>query len=456
MRIVDDEGGDLPERREGVLQFRGPSTMQGYYRNAAATEAVAKPGGWVDSGDRAFVADGEVFITGRVKDIVIRAGRNIYPHEAEEIAADVEGVRRGCVAAFGVRDERQGTEKLVVVVETRVDETLRRQSMTAAIQERLGELFGAPADDVVLVPPGSVPKTSSGKLRRSATKERYLEGKLLSGTDNRRFVLIQVAILEVLDRLWRAARGLGRWLYGIYAVLLSLAFARSLLVRGTCHSFPAARGTLRAVWGASLSFLERVPIQRRGTRASEEPSGALPSFSCRTTPAIWTLFRSSRDYPSASPSSLNGRPVVGLSLGLSFVDSDICSLTVSIPRRALRARRKSRPHFIKAALYSSLPKGPSLGPQASGRSSWELSSWLPRPVVPSCRSRLKGTRRWLRDGTWLPRRSDLQVVIDEPLHATSSSLSEVVRLRDEAAQVISRHVGEPRLDLVAAGLPVAE
>ena len=455
VRIVDDEGGVLPERREGVLQFRGPSTMQGYYRNAAATEAVAKPGGWVDSGDRAFVADGEVFITGRVKDVVIRAGRNIYPHEAEEIAADVEGVRRGCVAAFGVRDERQGTEKLVVVVETRVDETLRRQSMTAAIQERLGELFGAPADDLVLVPPGSVPKTSSGKLRRSATKERYLEGKLVGGTDNRRFVLIQVAILDVLDRLWRAARGFGRWVYGIYAVVLSLAIVVPFW-------FAALACPSRRLVGRLVQFGARAHLFLSGCRFSvvglahlknqAEPPVIFVSNHASYLDPLPIIAGLPLDFAFIVKREAGSWPIVGTfirRLGHLLIDRIDPKESVESAEEVAAAFHQGRSVVFFAE--GTFTRVTGLRPFKLG--AFKLAAETGRPIVPLA---LKGTRRWLRDGTWLPRRSDLQLIIDEPLHATSSSLPEVVRLRDEAAQVISRHVGEPRLDLVAAGLPVAE
>ncbi|MGH9817766.1 MAG: fatty acyl-AMP ligase, partial [Candidatus Acidiferrales bacterium] len=109
VRVVDADGADVPERVEGHLWFRGPSATQGYYRNADATKEILRGEGWVDSGDRAYIAEGEVYITGRVKDIIIKGGRNLYPHEVEEVASSVAGVRKGCVVAFGARDERNGT-----------------------------------------------------------------------------------------------------------------------------------------------------------------------------------------------------------------------------------------------------------------------------------------------------------------------------------------------------------
>ena len=127
IRVVNDAGAEVAERREGFLWFRGPSATAGYYQNKTATDALLPRGpsgqreefAWVNSGDRAYVADGELYVTGRVKDIIIKGGRNLYPHEVEDLAARVEGIRKGCIVAFGIKDQASGTEKMVVVAESR-------------------------------------------------------------------------------------------------------------------------------------------------------------------------------------------------------------------------------------------------------------------------------------------------------------------------------------------------
>src|SRR5260221_7058499 len=136
VRIVNDRDEDVAERVEGELWFRGPSATQGYYRNDAATDALFPQGtaeGWIDSGDRAYQAEGEMYITGRVKDIIILGGRNLYPHEIEDVVAQVPGVRKGCVAAFGAADPAKGTERLVVVAETRARDAAARARIAQAI-----------------------------------------------------------------------------------------------------------------------------------------------------------------------------------------------------------------------------------------------------------------------------------------------------------------------------------
>ncbi len=176
VKIVDAEGNPLPERREGRLFFRGPSGMVGYYRNLDATCAISCDG-WYDSGDLAYQAEGELYITGRSKDLIIKAGRNIYPHELEEIAGEVDGIRKGCVAAFGVTDPEHGTERIVVVAETRETSDSARTHLHARVLHELSHT-GHPPDELVLVPPQTIPKTPSGKLRRDATRRLYLAGEL--------------------------------------------------------------------------------------------------------------------------------------------------------------------------------------------------------------------------------------------------------------------------------------
>ena len=119
VRIVASDGQDAGERRQGRLWFRSPAATSGYYRNPAATREMMREAGWLDSGDLAYQADGELYITGRAKDVIIKAGRNLYPHEIEDVAGRVAGVRTGCVVAFGAPDVRSGTERLVVAAEVR-------------------------------------------------------------------------------------------------------------------------------------------------------------------------------------------------------------------------------------------------------------------------------------------------------------------------------------------------
>ena len=176
VRIVDDAGHEVGERHEGMLEFRGPSMTKGYFRNEAKTRELFHDG-WIKSGDRAYIAGGDIHITGRVKDIIIRAGRNTYPHEIEEGVSAIPGIRKGGVAAFGSPDPQNGTERLIVMAETKETNPEARAKLIAAAHEVVTAIAGSAADDIVLVPPRGVPKTSSGKVRRSSAKELYETGR---------------------------------------------------------------------------------------------------------------------------------------------------------------------------------------------------------------------------------------------------------------------------------------
>ena len=168
---------EVSERVEGRLEFKGPSATGGYFRNPEQTRRLFD-GEWLDSGDRAYVADGEVYLTGRVKDIIIRGGRNIYPHEVEDAVGAVPGARRGCIAVFGSPDPNTGTERLVVLAETRETGAVERNALRARIVEATVAVLGEPPDEVVLAPPHTVLKTSSGKIRRAACRELYETGRV--------------------------------------------------------------------------------------------------------------------------------------------------------------------------------------------------------------------------------------------------------------------------------------
>jgi fatty-acyl-CoA synthase len=175
IRVVDPETGAVRHDREvGELEIRGTSVTPGYYQRPDAS-ADAFHDGWLRTGDLAYLLDGEMVMCGRIKDVIIVGGRNVFPEDIERALADVEGVRAGNVIAFGV--DGAGKEGVVVVAESKADDphTLRR-----TVAARVREAIGLPAKDVVLVAPGSLPKTSSGKLQRSLCKLRYLGAELVT------------------------------------------------------------------------------------------------------------------------------------------------------------------------------------------------------------------------------------------------------------------------------------
>jgi fatty-acyl-CoA synthase len=174
VRICDrTRGNSMREREVGEIEIRGTSVTPGYYRRPDATAATLH-NGWLRTGDLGYLVDGELVVCGRIKDVIILGGRNVYPQDVERAVADVTGVRAGNVIAFGTEGKR-GRESLVVVAESKGDEL---EGIRAAVKSAVYDAVGIPPEDVVLVRPGSLPKTSSGKLQRGLCRERYLDAEL--------------------------------------------------------------------------------------------------------------------------------------------------------------------------------------------------------------------------------------------------------------------------------------
>lgn len=171
--VVDPETGKrLGEREIGEIITRGPSVCAGYYLEPELTKAAFKDG-WLHTGDLGYLVNGEVFICGRLKDMIIVRGRNFYPNDIEWVVSELPGVRRGNVVAFGV--DVNGEEQLVVAAEGFGSEA---DTLKTTIAQAVVESFSLTAHEVVIVPQGTLPRTSSGKPQRRKTKDLYLNGTL--------------------------------------------------------------------------------------------------------------------------------------------------------------------------------------------------------------------------------------------------------------------------------------
>jgi len=173
VRIRDQQGAWESDGSIGEICLRGPSACAGYL-SAGGRQPSVDADGWLSTGDLGFLDRGELFVTGRLKDLVIIGGRNFYPQDLESVAGEVPGLRPGRAVAFGVTDAQLATQALVVVAET-LDHATAGAAATA-LRRRLLERFGVTPQDIVLVPRGSLPLTTSGKLRRVQTRIEYERG----------------------------------------------------------------------------------------------------------------------------------------------------------------------------------------------------------------------------------------------------------------------------------------
>jgi 1-acyl-sn-glycerol-3-phosphate acyltransferase len=439
VRIVDEAGRELPPRRVGRLEFRGPSSTRGYYRNPAATARLIRDG-WLDSGDLAYLADGDVIITGRIKDMIIRGGRNLYPYELEVAVGGIPGVRRGCVAVFGVGVAGQGTEKLVVVAESRETDEVARQELIRRINALGVDLLGAPPDDVVLAPPHAVLKTSSGKIRRAATRDVYCgEGFGAGG----RAPWLQVLRLGATG-LWQGLRGTlrrgGGLLYGacawsVYGLLLPPALAGILLLPDAGMRWRFARTLARV-----CVRLCGIRLQVTGLEHLHPQAGIFVANHASYVDSIVLAAALPMPVSFVAKQELSTHAFAGpllRRLGVVFVERFDARQGVDDVRR-LAATAGERPLFFFAE--GTFTRQPGVRPFRLGAFQIAVQNRLAvTPVV------LAGTRELLRDESWLPRRAAVQITFCEPVAATGEGWQAALQLRDATRREILKHCNEPDL-----------
>jgi acyl-CoA synthetase (AMP-forming)/AMP-acid ligase II len=170
-RAVDAEGKPLPERHVGEMVVRSDSMLSGYYKRA---DLDPFRDGWYLTGDRGYIADGEVYIVGRSKDLIINAGKNVYPQDIEAIVNHVPGIHAGRAVVFGVPDEREGTELIAVVAEVETEDAESRKTITQSIRQAVAQGSTVTLNYVQLVDAKWLIKTSSGKIARAANRDKWL------------------------------------------------------------------------------------------------------------------------------------------------------------------------------------------------------------------------------------------------------------------------------------------
>jgi fatty-acyl-CoA synthase len=464
VRIVDGNGMEVPDRTEGFLWFRGPSATSGYYRNAKATEALlpqgptASDGGfpWVDSGDRAYRAEEEIYVTGRVKDIIIKGGRNLYPHEVEELATRAEGVRKGCVVAFGLSDEEGGTEKLVVVAETRERGEARRAAIAAKVTEMVLQGLGMPPDRVELIPPGSIPKTSSGKLRREETKQLYLAGTLSAGRAPAWVQIVRLGTTSGVhhfrrELLARLKRGL-EMVYGVYFwIVFGLWIVPTWAILHLIRDHRAAgRYTSSAV--KILFALAGCRVRVIGKEYMDVPGGKiLASNHASYFDVLPLMLGLGVPYRFVAKMEVRGMPFIGAFLDrmghLKFDRSDPESRLQQVREVEELLRSGESVFFFPEGTFT---RGDGVRPFQLG--AFKTAVVTGAPILPIS---LAGTRKILRDGTYLPRPGSVTITVHSPIYpkaarnegntSDSSGWRELIRLRDATREAIARDAGEPLL-----------
>jgi acyl carrier protein len=450
VRIVDAAGREVGERQEGRLEFRGPSATRGYYRDAESTRKLLRQD-WLDSGDLAYIAAGEIYITGRIKDVIIRAGRNIYPHELEEAVGGIPGIRTGRVAVFGTADSAAATERLVILAETHSRDTNQRERLIAEINALATDLVGAPPDEVVLAPPGTVLKTSSGKIRRAASRELYENGEIGKHRQSLPWQILRLSLAGIRPQLRRLLHALSGTAYAVYCwtVFVVLAMAAWALV------MVSPRVSLR--W----SFMRRCARALAKLTATRLTCNGLDNLPAKGSTYVLVANHASYIDSFAMVAGLPGMfRFVGKAelTSLAMVRKPLERINVEFVERfdtgkSVTASQQLAQVLQQGNVLMFFPEGtftriPGLTPFKLG--AFAVAAEAGVPVVPVA---IRGSRSLLRPESWFPQRGSIHLEIGQPVHprnvqteVSDDQWKVAVALRDRCREFILRHCGEPDLE----------
>ncbi|MDA0240727.1 MAG: AMP-binding protein, partial [Proteobacteria bacterium] len=457
IRLVDDSGQEVPDRVQARIEFQGPSATSGYFRNPEATAALFD-GEWRDSKDLGYTVDGELFVTGRVKDMIIRGGRNIFPVELEEAVGNLDGIQQGSVAAFGSPDPETGTERLVVMAEFRRRDPDAQEKMRVAISELSIDVIGMPPDVVSLVPPRSVPKTSSGKIRRQAAKTLFETGHAGGSTNNVRWQLIRMGLSSVLPWARRYLSIAAHRTFGIYAwfVLLAvspLAWILVSLVPNPELSWRIARTAVRL-----MQMLTRLTVQVDGIEnLPRQGPMILAANHSSYLDGVALVAGLAERFSFVVKGELVGNFVPRIflrRLGALFVERFAAEQSLADAAKITNTIRDGgRVIYFPEGTFSRMP---GLLPFQMG--TFIAAAQTGAPIIPVA---IRGTRHILRDKMVLPRPGSVRILIGPPIVVGNEidgvdQWSAAVSLRDKTRAALLSQTGEPDLAherVVPAGAP---
>ena len=440
IRIVDTNGEALPERREGRLQFRGPSATCGYYRNPEETQRLFD-GPWLNTGDLAYIADGDLYITSRVKDLIIRAGRNIYPFELEEAIGYIPGIRKGCVAIFATAERNTKTESVVVLAETRETTAESLKKLEDQIKALSSDMLGMQPDKIILAPPHTVLKTSSGKIRHSACKELYEQNRLNQSQRSPWRQIMRVALSGTLPQLQKWIHAISERLYAAYAWVLFGCLTPIIWVLAV--TLPHLSWRWRVIHGGArlLAFLSGIKIQATGLEnIPQDKNYILVANHSSYIDTITLAATLPKGCCFIAKSELQSNIIARLFLQrikAEFVERfDQQQGLADAEHLETLATTSSQPLFF-------FPEGtftdsPGLLPFRMG--AFTIAAKTELPIVPIA---IKGSRSILQGSRWFPRHGAIAINVGKEISPTDSDWHAAITLRDSTRKAILKHCGEP-------------
>lgn len=449
IRVIDATEHELPERHEGRIEFRGPSSTSGYYRDAIKTKELFH-GDWLDTGDLGYIANGEIYVTGRIKDIIIRAGRNIYPHELEEAVGNVEGIRNGRVAVFGSENKQSGTERLIVMAETRSKDAEQHQKIRSEINMLATDLIGGPPDDVVLAPPGTVLKTSSGKIRRAASRELYEKGEIGKTQRSVKLQVARLALAGIFPEFQRLLRAAISSAYAGYCLCCYLLLAPIVWFTATLSPVFSIRWRVMAFCSRLLAKMTGVKVVVNGMEniPPKKSSYVLVSNHASYIDTYVLSAELPDPFRFIAKSELADSFIMRLPLKkihTEFVDRfDVSQSVKDTEHFTTLLKSGEKLMFFAEGTFTRVP---GLMPFHLG--AFKVAVDANVPIIPIA---IRGTRSILRDDSMFPRHGSIHIEIGQPIKPEDvvkekqlDSWQVAISLRDQSRHFILRHCGEPDL-----------
>ncbi len=441
IRVVDGNDHELPERQVGHLQFQGPSATSGYFRNPRQTGDLFH-GPWLDTGDLAYMAGQDLFLTSRVKDIIIRGGRNISPYELEEAIGEIKGIRKGCVAVFGTTDEATGTEKVVVLAESRSQDAQVLSDLRNRVVNRAVDILGMPPDEVILAPPRTVLKTSSGKIRRAASREMFEQGRVGRPPRAVWWQITRLAWSGLLQQAVQSLRlakstGYAGYCWLVFALTAAAAAPMAVLLPSRVGRWQVARIAARL-----LARLTGTRIMVRGLEHLDttDPLILVANHQSYMDSLILMAALPIR-FSFVAKAELAGNAVLRFllqRLDVVFVERFDSKQALADTRRLKEMAGGGRSLCFFAE--GTIQRMPGLLPFHMG--AFLIAAENSMDVVPVT---IRGTRAKLRSESWFPRPGQVHLFIGPRLPGQGPGWDAALILRNTARQQILLHCGEPDL-----------
>ncbi|WP_368680872.1 1-acyl-sn-glycerol-3-phosphate acyltransferase [Rhodococcus opacus] len=380
-------------------------------------------------------------MTGRIKDLIIRAGRNLHPEELERAVGDIPGIRKGCVVVFATSGHPGGTERLVVLAETRQTADAALTGLRERIIGISIDLLGTPPDDIVLAPPGTVPKTSSGKLRRAATRHHYAQGDVRARPRPVWWQLARFGARGVLPRLRRAGAITLTGAYALWCWSVVVAVGVPTLIAVALVPGLGARRVVVHAAARSLARLTGTPVTANGVdRLAQMTSCVVVANHASFLDGIAMSTILPHHFTFVAGEVFEHKPLVGFLLrriGTRFVERTEREQSVADTGHLEEAAAGGEPLVVFPE--GSLSPVPGLRPFHMG--AFVIAARAGLPVVPVA---ISGTRAmmWPDRGTII-HRGAIHLAVAEPILPVGNDWTAATVLERKAHAAIAAHCGEP-------------